>query len=70
MEHWKGTGLNAIYPYIHRVRRRKRAFPFYFFLFFFFFFFSFRASEFGLSRELGHVFASTAFYIFIKADEA
>lgn len=68
MEHWEGTGLNAIYPYMHRVRRRNRAFPFYFFLFFFFF--SFRASEFGLSRELGHVFASTAFYIFIKADEA
>lgn len=35
MEHWEGTGLNAIYPYVHRVRRRNRAFPFYMFLFFF-----------------------------------
>jgi hypothetical protein len=33
-------------------------------------FFLFRASEFGLSRELGHALASTAFYIFIKVDEA
>lgn len=66
MEHWEGTGLNAIYPYVHRVRAGIGRFLSTCFSFSFLF----RASEFGLSRELGHAFASTASYIFIKADEA